>query len=229
MFMSALDPLLRHEIEAQLAGVAMHELVQRRVARRSIRRFAQLQNVFGGVLRAQLEGVDRPLLDGADTSTRREFPLGGLIEKVRRSLDAVAAGHMNPCTVSQTMRRLMALALDRDFRFIDEDEGLGHDLDVAPREHVVKLAQGRRGGNLGFENSWTAVDLNKDDRFRHCFSSLGRNGPHKESDAAPEKVEVGALAAAHEITLAIGAAPRVGFGVEIPALDTSDRVAIGRE
>ena len=104
MFMSALDPLLRHEIEAQRAGVAMHELVQRRVARRALRRVAELQDVFGGVLRAQLEGVDGPLLDGADTSARREFALGGLVEKVHRSLDALAAGHMDPRAVLQAMR-----------------------------------------------------------------------------------------------------------------------------
>src|SRR5271166_473601 len=111
MFMSALDPLLRHEVEAQLAAMAMHELVQGRVARRAVRRIAELQNVLGRVLRAQLEGVRRPLLHGADASARWELVLGGLLQEVNRGLDAVAAGYVHPSTVFQAVHRLMALAV----------------------------------------------------------------------------------------------------------------------
>ena len=44
-----------------LAGVAVHELVQRRVARRALRRVAELQDVLGGVLRVELEGMRTPI------------------------------------------------------------------------------------------------------------------------------------------------------------------------
>src|SRR2546423_1649237 len=71
-FMSALDALFRNEVEAELAAVAVHELVQRRVARRTLRRIAELQDVLGCVVGAELEGVRGPFLDGAHASARRE-------------------------------------------------------------------------------------------------------------------------------------------------------------
>ena len=79
--MSALDALFRHEVEAERAVVAVDELVQRRVGRRALRRIAELQDVLGGVLRAEVEVMRRPFLDGPHAGAGREFACSAVLSR----------------------------------------------------------------------------------------------------------------------------------------------------
>src|ERR1700731_1892046 len=133
MFKSALDPFFRDQVEAQLAAMAVPKLVQGRVAWWTIHLTLELQNVLGGVLRGQLEGMRRPLLDGADVRAGRKLVLGGLFEKMNRGLDAPAGGYVNAGAVLEPSDRLVTLAVQVVLGFIDEDEGLGIDRDASRR------------------------------------------------------------------------------------------------
>ena len=59
--------------------------MQRRVRRRTLRRLADLQDVLGGVLRVQLEGVHRPGLHRPHARAGRELALGRLVRDSERS------------------------------------------------------------------------------------------------------------------------------------------------
>ena len=105
--MSPLHALIGHQVEADVAAVAADQLVQRRVAGRSLGGVAQLQDVFGGVLGVQLELVDGPLLHRAETHAGGEVALGRPLQVVDRRLDALAAGDVDPAAVLQTVDRVV--------------------------------------------------------------------------------------------------------------------------
>ena len=128
--MSALNPLLRHKVEADRAVVTVNQLLKRCVGGGTLRRFADLKHMLSRVLRSQLELLDRPGLDRADAGTRREFMFSGLIEVVNRRLNALTARHMNPGAVLEAVDRLVAGAFMVVLRLVDEDKGLGAELDA---------------------------------------------------------------------------------------------------
>jgi hypothetical protein len=165
MFMSPLDPLFRNEIEANGTSVSFDEFVQRRIAGRTLGRVADLQDVFCRVLRVHLEGMHGPRLDRADAGAGRKFVLGGFFEEMNRGLDAFATAYVDARAMLEMMDRRMTVTMLVVFAFIDEDEGLGVDFDARRRQHIEEFAHGYGLGNLGFENPWSAMDLNEDDRF----------------------------------------------------------------
>jgi len=135
--------------------------VQRRVARRPLRRVADLQDVLGGVLRRHVELGHGPFLDGADLGTRRELALDGTRAEVDRTLDPLAAAYVDTHAVFDAVHRFVPLAPDVLVSLIDEDECFGVDLDAQAFEDVVQFAQRGRNGELRLKDAGVTVRLDE--------------------------------------------------------------------
>ena len=75
----------------------------------------------------------------------------------------------------EVSERLVALALHGSLRLVEEDEALGLDRD-AGLERVVQVAERRRFGDLGFDESGLPVHLNEN---RCASSSSLLSGPDR--------------------------------------------------
>ena len=105
------------------------EFVQRCVRRGARGGHAHLQNVLGGILGVQVEGVNGPGLHRADAGSRRELMFSRLVEKMDRRLDVPAAAHMQTRAML-AVNRVVMLAVQRLRGLVDEDEGFCIEIDA---------------------------------------------------------------------------------------------------
>jgi hypothetical protein len=138
--MSALNSLLRDEIEAQGTLVWVKQLVQRCIGRWSFGGLANLQHMLSRVFRVELEGVHGPFLNGSHPSARNKLALFRFIEEMNRGLDTLAAADVNTATMLQAADRMMMLADLMMFGLIDENESLGVDLDAKRSKDSIEFA-----------------------------------------------------------------------------------------
>ena len=89
----------------------MHQAMQGGIAWRPIGAVAELQHVFGRILRVEPEMMHGPRLDPVDARAGGERVLRRLVEVMHGGLDPVATGNMNPLAVLQARNGFLALPL----------------------------------------------------------------------------------------------------------------------
>jgi hypothetical protein len=142
------------------AALVANQLMQRCIARRALGGVAQLENVFGSVLRVQFELMNGPLLHGTHARAGGKFALGGFFEEVNGCFDAPTVADMDAAAMFETAKRITPVTDEMLLSLVDENERIGVEGDALGRKHVMKLANGAVG-KFGFKDAETAMHLNK--------------------------------------------------------------------
>jgi hypothetical protein len=153
--------------------VIVNQLVQGRVARRTIGRIADLQYMLGRIFRVHPEFVYGPSFHCTNTRTRGKRMLGSFFQEMHGGFDAMATANVDTRPVIQAMNRLVMLAVQVFFGFVDEYEGFIVERNTYGREGVAKRAYGRSLDEFRFEDAWASVNLDEDDRLGHLLLLSG--------------------------------------------------------
>jgi hypothetical protein len=169
--MSSLHSLVGHEVEAENAMVPMavvmafaalvaDQLMQWRIARRALGGIAQLENVFGSILRVQFELMNGPLLHRTHASAGGKLALGGFFEEVNRCCDTPTVADMDAAAMFETTKRITPVTDEMLLSLVDENERVSIEGDALGRKDIMKLAHGAVG-KFGLKDAGAAMHLNE--------------------------------------------------------------------